>query len=50
VEALRSALSAAHADATQARDERERAFRGEREQLHEIIAALRARLELSDAG
>ena len=50
VEALRSALIAAHEDATQARDEHERAFRAEREQLHEIITALRARLELSDAG
>jgi hypothetical protein len=50
VEALRSALIAAHEDAAQARDERERAFRAERQQLHEIIATLRARLELSDAG
>src|SRR6266849_4125463 len=35
VEALRSALIGVHEDATKARDERERAFRAEREHLHE---------------
>jgi hypothetical protein len=50
LETLHYSLKAAHEDATDLRDESERAFRAEREQLYEIIAVLRVRLEKSDAG
>ncbi len=50
VEALRLALVTAREDTTAQREAGERAFRAERQQLHEMIAALRSRLEMSDAG
>lgn len=50
VETLRASLVAAREEATALRDAGERAFRGERDELHETIAVLRARLEAADAG
>jgi hypothetical protein len=47
---MRYALVAARHDGLEARAAAERAFRDEREQLHNIIAALRARLEASDVA
>jgi hypothetical protein len=48
IEALRGALGDAHQDATTAREAQDRAFRAERGHLHEMIAALRERLETSN--
>jgi hypothetical protein len=50
VAALRNALEAARTDAADATAASERAFRAEREQLLEMIWALRARLEAADVG
>jgi len=48
VAAMRAALETTRQDAADEREAHERAFRAEREQLHEIIRALRSRLEVSD--
>jgi len=50
VTAIRTALETTRQDAADEREAIERAFRAEREQLHEIIGALRSRLEASDVS
>jgi hypothetical protein len=50
VAAMRTALETTRREAADEREAIERAFRAEREQLHEIIGALRSRLEASDDG
>lgn len=50
VEALRASLIAARDGSNALRDVGERGFRGERDELHETIAVLRARLEAADVG
>ena len=47
---LRRSVESERADAARAREAGERAARSERDQLQEIIAALRARLEPADGG
>ncbi len=50
IEAMHRALAAERDDAAARRDTAERAFRAEREELHETIAVLRARLGGSDGA
>jgi len=49
VDKLRAALTVASEEATTLRDAGERAFRAEREELHETITVLRSHLETRDA-